>query len=140
MKKSSTKRPEKSKSKVRLNLPILNTFRYYIRVSKRGIINLYRVYIKGTYPTTELWSLDETICNFLVPRLEEFKKGLIGYPCNLKSLKAWENVLDEIIWLFKVYHREGLLGTDPHIPNKKNNDRAKKAWALFQKHFNNLWN
>jgi len=140
MKKSSTKKQVKSKSKVKSKFQVPSIYKYKFRKLKRKLVDIYREYILGTYPTTDLWNLDETISNFLVPRLKEFKSMLIGYPANLKSAKGWEKVLTEIIWLFEVYHRDWLLGFEPTHLKKEDHDRAKKAWALFQKHFNNLWN
>ncbi len=140
MKKLSKKKPKKSKKKVRLKFQVPNIFSQQFRLIKRGLVNFYRVYIKGSYPTSDLWALDQTICDFITPRLKEFKEVTDTYPMEYKSLAQWKKAVGEMIWLFDVYLRDHFLGFTPKNINKVTQARADKAWGLFQKHFNDLWN
>ena len=55
----------------------------------------------------ELWNLDCTINKFILPRLQKFNlllkdnKGIHGYPANLKNMKEWIDIIDEMIWSFQ---------------------------------------
>lgn len=64
---------------------------------------------------TELWSLDLTIANFVLPRLIAFKKNNIGYPSEFKSKKEWDNVLDKMIAAFNlIINGDNILDRDEY--------------------------
>jgi len=76
---------------------------------------------------SELWSLDNTIVEFTLPRLKEFRKGLHGYPMSL-SEEDWPHVLDEIVWAMENYDELD-----------KDEERFGDAMALFGTFFRDLW-
>jgi hypothetical protein len=53
----------------------------------------------------ELYNLDLTIINFLLPRLRKFKKENFGYPTAYNQ-KQWNSILGEIISACEQYQRE----------------------------------
>lgn len=58
----------------------------------------------GKYvPYSDLWSLDITIANFVLPRLKRFKKENIGYPGidEMDTLEKWDEALDKMILAFE---------------------------------------
>lgn len=133
MKKLSTKKPVKSGKAAKLRLlrqSIYNELPYFIR----EFIRL----CQGKVSHKELWSLDNTLCEWFVPRLKQFKVETISYPPNLKNIKAWYKILDEFIWLFGT-HLSNNWDQDLKKITKKETNRAEKAWELLQQYFNHLW-
>ncbi len=51
------------------------------------------------FDDTELWSLDCTICSWLLPRLIAFRDtgAKVGTPSQYKTNKQWIKILDKII-------------------------------------------
>ena len=118
---------------------------------------------KGTYiPNKELWNLDLTICDWIIPRLIKFRELNFGYPCIDRKIFAetkemvyinfedWKSILYEIILAFE------LIRTDPiDIAEKRNikitseeefenlcNERNKKierGLDLFKYYIQDLW-
>lgn len=77
---------------------------------KRGIYTKFK--------DDELWDLDLTIAQFVLPRLVKFQKTTKGYPCRLvvddnvdlssisdseddEYVTLWNNILDKMIWSFE---------------------------------------
>ena len=58
----------------------------------------------GKYvPYSDLWSLNITIANFVLPRLKRFKKENIGYPGidEMDTPEKWDEALDKMILAFE---------------------------------------
>lgn len=58
----------------------------------------------GKYvPYSDLWSLDVTIANFVLPRLKKFKKRNISYPGieEMDTPEKWDEALDKMILAFE---------------------------------------
>lgn len=58
----------------------------------------------GKYvPYSDLWNLDITIANFVLPRLKKFKKENIGYPGRkeMDTPEKWDEALDKMILAFE---------------------------------------
>lgn len=58
----------------------------------------------GKYvPYSDLWNLDITIANFVLPRLKRFKKENIGYPGidEMDTPEKWDEALDKMILAFE---------------------------------------
>lgn len=49
------------------------------------------------FDDSELWSLDDTVLQFLLPRLRIFKTYTKSYPADLKSLDEWQNIIQKMI-------------------------------------------
>jgi hypothetical protein len=86
------------------------------------------------FDNTELWNLDATIANFIIPRLKAFKETKGCHPGNFKNEKAWDKCIDEMIFAFEFASNEGF-GVD-YASNKK---RADKGLKLFAKYYFHLW-
>lgn len=52
------------------------------------------------FDDTELYDLDVTMANFILPRLRRFKKVSITYPC--ETPEEWDAVLDKMITAFSL--------------------------------------
>ena len=87
---------------------------------------------KNGFDDTELWNLDGTIMEFLIPRLKRFRKILHGYPSQLTEEK-WDKVLKQMIKGFEEYQKDDMLD--------KTRDQKKidKAFKLFTEYFVHLW-
>lgn len=137
-----------NKSKWRLAKPLLTTpkderYKKYVKqIKTRG------------FADDELWNLDRTIAEFILPRLVEFAKNggsvpfelyPIGYTNSLGTKKQvrierevaakWEKILNKMIRSFELYNNEKFYSLD----------RAKygiiqEGLDLFSKYFMNLWN
>ena len=63
---------------------------------------------------SECWSLDYTFSRYMLPRLKHFKKmERYSYPPDVTP-EEWENILDEIIWVF-----DYMLNEDTYLPMPK---------------------
>ena len=80
------------------------------------------------FDDTELWNLNATICKFIIPRLEEFKKQTIGYPPEI-TFEEWLNIIDEMLNFFKKY-----VNDESFI-----NASGERGFELFYEYFNYLW-
>lgn len=60
-----------------------------------------KYYEKWGFARSELFSLFMTITLFVYPRLIEFRRTLMSYPGEFKSVDEWYTVLDKMILSFK---------------------------------------
>ena len=80
----------------------------------------------------DTWSLDYYIAKFTLPRLKLFKKVTMGYPCDLKSINEWYNILDKMIASFEI------LATDEW--NTQDEQKiVNEGLDLFRKYYQDLW-
>ena len=88
------------------------------------------------FDDTELWNLDITILEFIIPRLKAFREmERWGTPCNI-SMQTWNTILDRIIEGFELY-------LDDEWTNRAQLENIHKkfkiAMKLFAKWFGALW-
>ena len=78
------------------------------------------------FDNTELWNLDLTIAQFILPRMKAFKE---------QDYNAIENkVLDKIIRSFEMVVEKGF------FTNEEDIKEFQKGMKLFAKHYCELWN
>ena len=101
----------------------------------------------------ELWSLDATLTDYILPRITAFRKmKRVGYPIyeplgaedkvseeewkaiEDRSVAEWENILFDIETAFKT-----LKDTMDYDRSAKQNEAIKHGLALFAKHYEHLW-
>ena len=88
----------------------------------------------------ELWNLDYTIAEFVLPRLKEFKRINPCCPYGLKE-REWNSILHKMIWSFQQKY------DDIEFAPKELTEAQKKLWykrysegfKLFGKYFGQLW-
>lgn len=86
------------------------------------------------FDDTELWNLDVTFAEYIVPRLKAFRKLECGHPDGLTQ-EEWNKELDEMIWYF-----EFTCSDDKWFDfSKETQNRKRKALKLFAKRYENLW-
>ena len=80
----------------------------------------------------DTWNLDYYISKFILPRLKLFKKVERGYPCDLKSIDEWHDILDKMIASFEI------LATDEW--NTQDEQKiVDEGLDLFRKYYQDLW-
>ena len=118
---------------------------------------------EGGIDDKELWNLDITLTEFILPRLKAFKEmDRKGYPVldgidpqdEKKSTETWEKILDDMIKGFEAHLR--LAKDSPYDEDDKDDDvdyvsekeeqkeeqhRAviKKGFELFGRYYMSLW-
>lgn len=92
------------------------------------------------FDNRELWSLDYTIAEFVLPRLVAFRKQVPDCPCGLTN-KEWKHIISQMIWSFNE-----LVNNEPNHPKGYNKEELDKyfkkyneGFKLFGKYFCNLW-
>jgi hypothetical protein len=88
------------------------------------------------YSDEELWNLDSTICEWLLPRLKAFKERTNGYPPTLNSPKEWDTILEKIILALELHNSD--LPDSPEQARIEG-EQIKEGFELFGKYFCNLW-
>ena len=98
---------------------------------------------KDLHTDSDLWSLDHTLSELILPLLKRFKAMKrhaypvtelveIGVDDEKAMAKKWESVLDEMIEGFESH----LSGDDL---DKERNLKVKKGLQLFADHYQDLW-
>lgn len=98
----------------------------------------------------ELWNLDYTIAEWIIPRLKQFKKINIGYPGRppMDTPEKWDAAIDKMILSFEmvkkdpidVYHEE--FHSDYDQFKKKSDEYMKtiqEGLHLFAEYYLDLW-
>ena len=81
----------------------------------------------------DLWGLDITIAQFILPRLVRFREIGMGYP-GILSEKRWGNILDKIIAAFEILSEDNY-----SLRGDKKSGIVKCGLKLFAKWFEDLW-
>lgn len=81
----------------------------------------------------EVWNLDITFCQWIVPRLELFIKHDNGHPTQYTP-DEWNNILDKMIEGFKTN-----TDRDEFSDVKDADKKLKEAHRLFSKNYLSLW-
>lgn len=95
----------------------------------------------GKYvPYSDLWNLDITIANFVLPRLKKFKEEDDGYPEReeMNTPEKWDEALDKMILAFEyVIHQ---FDKKSHFDEDKRRQAViDEGLQLFAKWFRYLW-
>ena len=86
------------------------------------------------FDDSECWNLDNTLGQFLVPRLKVFKENTHSYPPELTE-EGWDAILQEMIDGFEVVADYDLCyGFD-----EEQNKLRDRAIHLLSEYFNHLW-
>lgn len=82
----------------------------------------------------ELYSLDLTISQFILPRLIAFKSKTAGYPACLSSEEEWNEILDKMIIAFEKHIQSvnATISTEEEL-------QFKEGFELFHKYYPDLW-
>lgn len=86
------------------------------------------------FDDSECWNLDNTLAQFLVPRLKVFKENTNSYPGTLES-EEWDAILQEMIDGFEIAANPDLC----YGEDEENNKKRDRAVHLLSEYFNHLW-
>lgn len=100
------------------------------------IKNKYHKLTRG-FTDEEIWNLDHTAAEWLIPRLKYLKENTCGYPPDFESFGEWLKILQKMIDAFELY-LEDEWPDDPEVM-KKQNEIIEEGMQLFGKYFRNLW-
>ena len=117
------------------------------RMKNRFIKHPWQRLTRG-FDDSELWSLDYTVSKFVLPRLKEFRKDLMGTPAQFlpdkwpitdeeekAAIKAWEDTIDKMIHAFELHLKDG----EGELLELPQYDEIDEGMALFAKYYMNLW-
>jgi hypothetical protein len=101
---------------------------------KRKLKHMTQLVTRG-FSDEDLWNLDQTIANFVLPRLKAFKEFTHAYPQGM-TVEEWNTTMDKMIWSFdfKVNH-----WYDDAMHTEENTEKYNEGMDLFRKYFDNLW-
>jgi len=90
--------------------------------------------IETGFDDSETWSLTDTICKFIVPRLKRFKEVASFIPSDINETE-WNIILDKIILSFELTSRDrgARIFTDEEFK------QIDEGLDLFREYFMNLW-
>lgn len=100
------------------------------------IKNKYHKLTRG-FTDEEIWNLDYTAAEWLIPRLKYLKENTCGYPPDLKTFEEWQEILQKMIDAFEIYIRE--FETTDVSQLKTENEIIEEGMQLFGKYFRALW-
>jgi len=93
---------------------------------------------------TVVWSIDEHLSIVLPQILRQLKKEASSYPQNVKNLKDWKEILEQIANAFEAYWlmRNATFNDTKSFKKQQVILKKKfdKGFQLFVKHFSGLWN
>lgn len=103
------------------------------RLVYRFVKQWYQYFTRG-FSDDELWSLDATFADFMLPRLMRFREISCGYPGGLTEEK-WNEYLDEMIFSLQFI----VSGEVDEFTDKEHWKRAQDGFDLLGKYFFHLW-
>ncbi|OSA95689.1 UNVERIFIED_ORG: hypothetical protein B2H93_04525 [Clostridium botulinum] len=90
---------------------------------------------------SELWDLDLTIINFILPRLIKFKKiNINSHPIKCDSIENWHKIIDKMIWSFQFAKDVSRLNySNEYRKDSTNWNKYNEGMDLFKKYLLDLW-
>ncbi len=97
-------------------------------------IKKVKKFAKNT-PLEQLWNLDYVLSTIIYHKIRTFRKrGITGMPgYEGMTLKKWKRALKDIETGFKIKK-------DIDFENEEQKKKTKKAFKLFAKYYDSLWN
>ena len=86
------------------------------------------------FDDSETWSLTDTMCRFIIPRLKRFKEVNNGIPHPL-TMDEWNTIIDKMLLAFELISRE----EGSRIWNDEESKQVDEGLDLFREWFMELW-
>ena len=84
------------------------------------------------FSDSELWNLDVTIAEFILPRLKRFRDYTQGWPCQrFDTFEDWQAAIDKMIESFEFVIEDDCLGDG--------SEQYQEGMDLFCSNFRGLW-
>jgi len=90
--------------------------------------------IERGFDDSETWSLTDTICHFILPRLKRFKECGNGIPAILEE-EEWNEILDKMILALKLTSKD----KGSRIWTDEEEKQVDEGLDLFREWFMALW-
>lgn len=87
------------------------------------------------FDSSELWSLKDTITDFILPRLKAFADEPCGYPGCFDNEKDWVKILNQMIKAFEITKKD----TDEGYVTDEEWEVWEDGMSLFHEYFLHLW-
>jgi len=87
------------------------------------------------FDSSELWSLKDTITNFILPRLKVFVDAPCGYPGCFDCEDDWKKILGKMVRSFEISKRDG----EGFVLTDKEGEEFDEGMELFKEYFFLLW-
>lgn len=87
------------------------------------------------FDESETWSLTDTICKFIIPRLKEFINVNDTYAYPFKNIEEWNEALNKMLIALELIQRD----KGCRIYNEEEEEQIEIGLDLFRKHFMGLW-
>lgn len=111
----------------------------YVLDPLREIKWAYQRVVRG-WDDSEVWSLDWSISEKMVPMLKELKENHCGTPAQLTE-EEWDTILQQMIDGFQAkLDKDDIAPSGTYLEEWNRLDEIqKKGLQLFIKHFDSLW-
>ena len=86
------------------------------------------------FDDSETWSLTDTICHFILPRLQRFKEINASTPAQLTE-QEWNAILDKMMVAFQLTCKDN----GSRIWSEEESKQIKEGLDLFREWFMGLW-
>jgi hypothetical protein len=91
-----------------------------------------------TFKDNEVWDLDITLANYILPRLKRFKKvNVNSHSVDLSSLEEWHEIIDKMIWSFERIVNDDWSYEINRVQEQK--QQYELGMSLFGIYFLDLW-
>jgi hypothetical protein len=90
--------------------------------------------IERGFDDSETWSLTDTICHFITPRLQRFKECANYIPSNITK-EEWNEILDKMLLSFNLISRDN----GSRIWSDEESKQINEGLDLFREWFMELW-
>jgi hypothetical protein len=107
--------------------------RFRLRSYTREFKHYFQRLARG-WDDSEIWSLDYTISQFVLPRLKGLKKIQHGYPSTLSTMQEWEDIMDKMILAFEL----NIKIFDDDV-SKEERELMQEGLDLFAEYYCGLW-
>ena len=93
------------------------------------------------FDDTELWNLDNTIAEFVLPRLKAFRNYTKGFPVEFNSLEEWQEAIDKMIFFFENIIDDEWFWKTEHTKEEllELEKKMHECLELFCKNYSHLW-
>ena len=108
-------------------------FQRLFRQAERTIKFWWQRRTRG-WDDSELWSLDHSLAQVILPRLKAFAASRMGYPADMTN-EQWSEHLETMINSFEAIASEDYWG----VEGLKQDEEIQRGLDLFGKYYRALW-
>ena len=84
-------------------------------------------------------ALDYTLALIIIPALEQLRDGTHSYPDEFKEFDEWTEAINKMIYAFENTIEDDNSDSDTEFWTDERWKDTKEGFALFGKHYSDLW-